>query len=196
MVSSSGGEVKPPTPDVPDVPSVKPPGGTGSFTCPFSCYRLDAIIEAGKDGVPDLYEQGPEVTVTFDYAVEDFLGNVDWRNWDDRLSPYDIGRLRRCRGNGYVDLDATAMQSDSYVLSGKYRVRKGLPPGIFSSPRYYLEVQDGAWVDLAAVTAYRSHGMVIGFWVDSKSPQIPTDFTRFDSTKCPVQTVIVIPSID
>lgn len=88
------------------------------------------------------------------------------------------------------------MQSDSYVLSGKYRVRKGLPPGIFASPRYYLEVQDGAWVDLAAVTAYHSYGMVIGFWVDSQSPQIPNDFTRFDSTKCPVQTVIVIPPKD
>lgn len=111
------------------------------------------------------------------------------------MSAYDIETHRRCRGNGYVDLDATMMQSDEYVLSGAYDVVKMQPPGIFDSPRYYLHLMDGIYVDLAEVTAYHSYGVVIGFWTDSKSPQLPTDFTRFNRHNCPVQTVIVIPSL-
>lgn len=194
MAASSGGGDNP-KPDVPDRPDVKPPGGTGSYRCPFTCYRLDNIIEVGQDGKPDIYARGDEVQVMFDYALEDFLGNTNWRNWDQRLSSYDIANRRRCRGNGYIDLDATAMQTDSFVLSGKYPVRKVKFPGVFGALKYLLNIKDDAWVDLSEVTAYHSYGMVIGFWTDSKSPQLPNDFTQFDSTKCPVQTVIVIPSL-
>lgn len=149
----------------------------------------------GKDGSPDIYERGDEVSVTFDYALEDFLGNTNWRNWDQRLSSYDLANRRRCRGNGYIDLDATAMQSDEFVLSGRYPVRKVKLPGAFGSIKYLLNIQGDAWLDLSEVTAYRSYGMVIGFWTDSKSPQLPTDFTQFNSANCPVQTVIIIPSL-
>lgn len=142
-----------------------------------------------------MYQAEETTSHTFDYSLEDYLGNTDWRNWDNRFSQYDIDNSRRCRGNGFVDLNASALMSDKYCLTQDYEIIKMKKPGIFGATTYFARIPNSAkYVCLDDVTAYHSYGMVIGFWRDPASGgAIPFDFEEFDKTKCPIQAFIVVP---
>lgn len=181
-----------PKPVDPD-PPIDPPPGSGSYTCPFAIWSLEEVYEPPTKNRPwPIYNAVELQPRKFDVALKDLLGNTKWRDWDSRLS---YATFRGCRGNGYIDLDATYLATDQAMRDQKYDIREGKKPGAFGNIERFIYLKSiNAYCSLSDIAAYHADGVIVGFWRDpSSGGAIPFDFTKFDKTKCPIQAVIVVP---
>lgn len=192
MLITGGGSGGNPDPGDPD-PPIDPPPGTGNYTCPFAIWSLEEVYEPPTSDRPwPIYSAVELQPRKFDVSLDDLLGNTDWRDWDSRLR---YNTFRGCRGNGYIDLDATYLATDQAMLDQKYDIRTGKKPGAFGRVERFIYLKSiNAYCSLSDIAAYHADGVIVGFWRDpSSGGAIPFDFTVFDKTKCPIQAVIVVP---
>lgn len=181
----SGGGGENPSPTDP-----KQPASTGKYECPFSVWSKGPLYEDPHDGLP-VYSMTEVPRRIFPYALDDYLGTTGWRDWDGRLKW--AGDLRGCRGNGYVDLNVSILDSDEMILSGKYPIIKGKRPGAFGNIERFIHFDYiDAYVSLSDIGAYHSLGVVVGFW-KSSDPMIPYDFSKFSQDVCPAEVCLVVP---
>lgn len=134
---------------------------------------------------------------SFSYALEDFLGGTNWRDWDGRVAASKLN-IRKGRGNGYIDLDATYLMSQEALLSKKYKMVSMFNSSSMTTFNNYIYIPEFkgyiSLKDIVTQTSNDSVTQVIGFW-RGPSGQLPGRFDQFDETLCPVQFVGKIPKV-
>jgi hypothetical protein len=188
-----------PNPD-PD-PGDSTPTLGGKYNCPFDIYQIEKdlgkvykvyVVQSKNNGFWNVNSDAS------------YFGPVLWRNWDKFLSQSFMNTHKGCRGNGWIDLKTRYFTDTEYDSNGKpvkiksqFDVIRASKADSGLNPTEYFRISGtDFYISGADVSAVRDSTIILGFWHDSSSPSIPTDWTLFNKSNCSVYWVGPIPSLE
>ena len=192
--SSSGPNPKPD-------PGDSSPTLGGKYNCPFDIYQIEKDLgKVYKVRVVQSKNNGFWNT----NSNESYFGSASWRNWDNFLSSSFLSSHKRCRGNGWIDLKTRYFTDAEYNADGsavkvktQFDVIRGSKADSGLNPVEYFRITGtDFYISGADISAVRDSVVILGFWHDSSSSSIPTNWTLFNKSNCSVYWVGPIPSLE